>query len=282
MAVAAEAGLDYPIERVDAISGRVPCICKVSPSRPEVHMEDVGRAGRVPAILKELSRKAGTLHLDAPTVTGRTLGENIADAEIRDRDVIHPVEEAFTDEGGLAVLRGNLAPDSAIIKSAGVAPECFVFEGTAVVFDSQDECLAALARREVKAGDVVVIRYEGPCGGPGMPEMLAPTSMITGQGLGKQVALVTDGRFSGGTAGMCVGHVSPEAADGGPIALVQNGDRIRMDIPGRSITLLVDDAELARRRAAWHKPAPKISGGWLGRYARMVTSADKGAVLRPR
>jgi dihydroxy-acid dehydratase len=189
------------------------------------------------------------------------------------------VERPFTPDGGLAVLFGNLAPEGSIIKAAGVDPECFVFEGEAVVFDSQDECLAAVEKCAVKAGQVVVIRYEGPKGGPGMPEMLSPTSMIKGQGLGTKVALITDGRFSGGTAGTCLGHISPEAAEGGPLALVENGDRIRIDIPGRTITLQVPEAELARRRAGWSKPAPKISKGWLGRYCRLVTSASKGAVL---
>jgi dihydroxy-acid dehydratase len=280
IALAIEAGVDYPLARINELSARTPCICKVSPSRPEVHVEDVHRAGGISAILNQLSRKQGTLHLDVPTVTGKTLGENIAQASVRDPDVIRSVDAPFTADGGLAILYGNLAPNGAIIKSAGVSEDCFVFEGRAVVFESQDQCLQALASRSVKPGDVVVIRYEGPRGGPGMPEMLSPTSMIKGQGLGKQVALITDGRFSGGTAGMCVGHISPEAAAGGPIALVHNGDRIRIDIPARTISLIVDDAELDRRRAAWTSPAPKINTGWLGRYCRMVTSADQGAVLK--
>ncbi|MCC6728266.1 MAG: dihydroxy-acid dehydratase [Chthonomonadales bacterium] len=279
-AVAHEAGLEYPLSRLNEISARVPCICKVSPSRPDVHVQDVHRVGGVSAILKEIARKPGVLNTETPTATGRTLGENIASAPAPDGDVIHRWEEAFTPDGGLAVLFGNVAPDGAVVKSAGVAPECFQFEGEAVVFESQDECLEALKRRAVKPGQVVVIRYEGPRGGPGMPEMLSPTSMIKGQGLGKSVALITDGRFSGGTAGTCIGHVSPEAAEGGPIALVRDGDRIRIDIPGRSLALLVDDEEMARRRAAWVKPAPKIRSGWLGRYASMVTSASTGAVLR--
>ena len=280
VAVAIEAGLDFSLERINELSARVPCICKVSPSRPDVHMEDVHRAGGISAILAELARKPGILHLDALTVTGASLGENIAHASVLDRDVIRSVEEPFTPDGGLAVLWGNLAPQGSIVKSAGVAPECFTFEGPAVVFNSQDECLAALSNRQVKPGDVVVIRYEGPRGGPGMPEMLSPTSMIKGQGLGKSVALITDGRFSGGTAGLCVGHVSPEAADGGPIGLVEPGDRIRINIPQRSIELLVPEAELARRRERWTKPPLKITTGWLGRYSRMVTSAGSGAVLR--
>ncbi|MDD2709364.1 MAG: dihydroxy-acid dehydratase [Verrucomicrobiae bacterium] len=278
-AIAQEAGVNYPLNRLNEVSARVPCICKVSPSKPDVHIEDVDRAGGVQAILKEISKKPGALHLDTLTVTGKTLGENLARVKIKDPNIIHTLENPFTPDGGLAVLFGNIAPEGAVIKSAGVDPECFVFEGKAMVFDSQDESLASLDKREVKAGDVVVIRYEGPKGGPGMPEMLSPTSMIKGQGLGKKVALITDGRFSGGTAGTCLGHISPEAAEGGPIALVKNGDVIRIDIPQRSITLKVDDAELARRRAAWIKPPAKINKGWLGRYCRLVTSASKGAVL---
>ncbi len=279
LAIANEAGVDYPLERINELSARTPCICKVSPSRPEVHIEDVERAGGIGAILAEIARKPGLLHLNTPTVTGKTLGENVAGCAIADANVIHSIEQPFTPDGGLAILFGNLAPNGAAIKSAGVAPECFLFEGNAVVYDSQDECIAALERREVKPGDVLVLRYEGPKGGPGMPEMLTPTSMIKGQGLGKQVALITDGRFSGGTAGTCVGHISPEAAEGGPIALVRGGDRIRIDIAARSLTLLVSDEELAKRRAEWRKPAPKIDAGWLGRYCRLVTSANRGAVL---
>ncbi len=278
-AIAHEADVDYPLARVNEMSARIPCICKVSPSKTDVHMEDVDRAGGIGAIMHEISRKPGSLHLDTPTVTGHTLGENIADAEILDEYIIHRIETPFTEDGGLAVLFGNLAPDGAVIKSAGVDPECFVFEGEAIVFDSQDECTDALEARLVKPGHVVVIRYEGPKGGPGMPEMLSPTSMIKGQGLGTKVALVTDGRFSGGTAGTCLGHISPEAAEGGPIALVENGDRVRIDIPARTVTLQVSDDELTRRRAAWTAPRPKISKGWLGRYCRLVTSASKGAVL---
>jgi dihydroxy-acid dehydratase len=279
IAIAEEAGVSYPLMRLNELSAKTPCICKVSPSKNDVHIEDVDRAGGVSAILREVSRRDGLLAGNAPTVTGRTLAENIADAKIQDPSVIHPLERAFTQDGGLAVLFGNLAPDGAVIKSAGVDPECFVFEGTARCFDSQDACIEALSRREIKAGDVVVIRYEGPKGGPGMPEMLSPTSMIKGQGLGKAVALITDGRFSGGTAGTCVGHISPEASQSGPIALLADGDRIRIDIPARRIELLVDDSEFARRRASFRLPPAKIQHGWLGRYARMVTSANRGAVL---
>ena len=278
-AIAHEAGIEYPLSRVNEISAKAPCICKVSPSKPDVHMEDVDRAGGISAILKEVSRIPGLLHLDALTVTGKTLGENIANADIMDSNVIRTVEDPYTVDGGLAVLFGNIAPEGSVIKSAGVDPECFTFEGEAIVFDSQDDCLAALEQRKVRAGHVVVIRYEGPRGGPGMPEMLSPTSMIKGQGLGKKVALITDGRFSGGTAGTCLGHISPEAASGGPIALVKDGDTILIDIPNRTLTLKVSAEELAARRANWIKPAYKINTGWLARYSRMVTSAHRGAVL---
>jgi dihydroxy-acid dehydratase len=279
LALAREAEVDYPLERINRLSDMVPNICKVSPSRPDVHIEDVDRAGGISAILKELSRKPGVLNLDCLTVTGKTLGENIADAEVRDRDVIRPVDEPFSPTGGLDILFGNLAPEGAVIKSAGVDPECRVFEGEAIVFESQDECLEGINNGAVKPGHVVVIRYEGPRGGPGMPEMLAPTSAIQGMGLGKEVALITDGRFSGGTRGICLGHISPEAAEGGPIALVQNGDRIRVDIPNRRLDLLISDAEMEERRRNWKQPAYKITTGWLGRYTRMVTSASTGAIL---
>ena len=279
LAIAHEAGLDFPLERLNAISAATPCICKVSPSAPDVHIQDVDRAGGISAILNQLARKPGLLHLDAMTVTGGTLGQTIEGASIQDPAIIRTLEAPFTADGGLAVLYGNIAPQGSIVKSAGVDPSCYVFEGPAVVFESQDEVLAALAKREVVPGQVVVIRYEGPKGGPGMPEMLSPTSMIKGQGLGKSVALITDGRFSGGTAGLCIGHVSPEAMEAGPIALVRNGDRIRIDIPARSLELCVAPEELARRQADWVKPAPKIRNGWLGRYASMVTSASRGAIL---
>jgi dihydroxy-acid dehydratase len=279
IAIAEEAGVSYPLSRLNELSAKTPCICKVSPSKNDVHIEDVDRAGGISAILREVSRKAGLIAGNVPTVTGCTLADNIVDAQIVDASIIHPLDKAFTEDGGLAVLFGNLAPDGAVIKSAGVDPECFVFEGAARCFDSQDACIEALSRREIKAGEVVVIRYEGPKGGPGMPEMLSPTSMIKGQGLGKYVALITDGRFSGGTAGTCVGHISPEATECGPIALVADGDRIRIDIPARRIELLVNDAELAQRKSSWRPPAAKIRRGWLGRYCRMVTSASRGAVL---
>ena len=279
LALAHEAGIDYPLERLDELARRVPHLCKVSPAS-HWHIEDVHRAGGVPAILKELARVPGVLHLERPTVAGRSLGEIIASAEVRDAEVIRPVERAYSPTGGLAVLFGNLAPDGAIIKTGAVEPGIEWHEGPAIVFDSEQEAIDGIKAGRVKAGHVVVIRYEGPRGGPGMPEMLAPTSAIVGMGLGTRVALVTDGRFSGGTRGLCVGHVSPEAAEGGPLALVQDGDPIRIDLRSRRIDVLIDDAELARRRERWQPPAPRFQRGWLARYARMVTSASTGAVLR--
>jgi len=279
LAIAHEAGLDFPLARLNEISAATPCLCKVAPSLASVHIEDVDRAGGISAILKELSRKPGLLYLDALTVTGASLGQLLEGVVTTDPVIIRTLEAPFSVDGGLAVLFGNLAPHGSIVKSAGVDPSCLVFEGPAVIFESQDECLAALALRQVQPGQVVLIRYEGPKGGPGMPEMLSPTSMIKGQGLGKLVALITDGRFSGGTAGLCIGHVSPEAMEGGPIGLVRNGDRIRIDIPARTMDMVVPEAELERRRAEWTKPRPKITKGWLGRYAHLVTSADRGAIL---
>ncbi|MBE3590710.1 MAG: dihydroxy-acid dehydratase [Firmicutes bacterium] len=279
MALAQEAEIDYPLSRIDAISRRVPHICKVSPAS-HWHIEDVERAGGVSAILHELARVPGLLDLDAVTVTGRTLGENIRGARIRDEEVIRPLERAYRPDGGLAVLYGNLAPQGAVLKTAGVEAGIERHVGPAVVFDSQEEAEAGIREGRVKAGDVVVIRYEGPRGGPGMPEMLAPTSALVGMGLGREVALITDGRFSGGTRGICLGHISPEAAEGGPLALVEPGDVIEIDIPGRRLTLHVSEAELARRRARWRPPEPRVKRGYLARYARMVTSAATGAVVR--
>lgn len=280
LAIANEAGVEYPIERLNALSAKVPYICKVSPATPDVHIQDVHDAGGIMAILRELAQKPGTLNPDAMTVTGQTLGQLWSKAENKNRDVIRSVHNPFTATGGLAALFGNIAPDGAILKTGAVDPSVTVFRGKAICFDSQDEALQGIFGDKVKAGHVVVIRYEGPKGGPGMPEMLAPTSAIVGMGLGKEVALITDGRFSGGTRGICLGHISPEAAEGGPIGLIQDGDEIEIDIPGRGIRVLVSDEELATRRASWVKPPMKIRSGWLGRYARMVTSANTGAILK--
>jgi dihydroxy-acid dehydratase len=279
LAVAREAGVPFDLRHLNEVAERVPHVCKVAPSGTH-RMEDVDRAGGVPAILKTISQKPGVLNLDCITVTGKTLGENIAAAQVTDPEVIRPLDRAYSEKGGLAILFGNLAPKGSVIKAAGVAPSMMRFTGPAVIFESQEEAFEGILEGQVKAGDVVVIRYEGPCGGPGMQEMLAPTSAIAGRGLAESVALITDGRFSGATKGGSVGHVSPEAAAGGPIALVRPGDLIEIDIPARRISLLVSDEELAQRLAAWKRPRPKIDYGYLARYAAAVTSADTGAVLR--
>ena len=279
LAIAREAGIDYDLHRINELSRRCPNICKVSPSS-RFHIEDVHRAGGISAILREVSKVPGLLHLDAETVTGRTLGENIADAEIRDPQVIRPLENAYSPTGGLRILFGSLAPEGAVVKTAGVSPKMMRHKGPAVIFESQEEACEGILGGRVKPGDVVVIRYEGPKGGPGMQEMLAPTSYIMGQGLGESVALVTDGRFSGGTRGACIGHVSPEAAEGGPIAFVRDGDLIELDLEAGTLELCVDPAELARRAEGWTPPPPRFASGWLGRYTRMATSASTGAVLR--
>ncbi|MDR3710849.1 MAG: dihydroxy-acid dehydratase [Capsulimonadaceae bacterium] len=286
LAVAYEAGVDYDLARINSLSDRVPNICKVAPSKADpatglqYHMEDIAHAGGISAILKEISRIPGLLNVNRPTVTGKTLGENVADAKILDDKVIHSVENAYSKTGGLAILFGNLAPEGAVIKAAGVAPSMLTFQGEAICFDSQEEAVTAIDGGKVKAGHVVVIRYEGPKGGPGMQEMLGPTSRIAGRGLGEKVALITDGRFSGATRGGSIGHVSPEAAVGGPIGLVKDGDRIVIDIPKRRIDVKLTDAEFAERRKSWTPPAPRLNYGWLGRYQKIVTSGSQGAVLK--
>jgi dihydroxy-acid dehydratase len=278
LALAREAGVDYPISRLNEVAERDPNICKVAPSS-HYHMEDVDRAGGISAILNELLKQPGILHGDALTVTGRTLAENVAGVESMDEGCIRPLGNPYSARGGLTVLFGNLAPEGAVVKTAGVLPEMMRHRGPAVVFDSHDEANAGILGGKVKPGDVVVIRYEGPKGGPGMQEMLAPTSNIAGMGLGTSVALITDGRFSGATRGASIGHISPEAASGGPIALVQDGDIVDIDIPGRSLCVEVTDDELARRKASWRVPQRQLSG-WLKRYAAMVTSGSEGAVLQ--
>lgn len=277
LAIASEAGIEYPMSRIDEVSRRVPHLCKVSPAS-NWHMEDVDRAGGISAILKELSKKEGALHLERITVTGKTLGENIRDAEILDSNVIHSIGNPHSKEGGLRVLTGNLAPDGAIIKSG--ATEIKRHEGPCVIFDSQEEALEGIMQGKIKKGDVVVIRYEGPRGGPGMPEMLAPTSAIAGMGLGSSVALITDGRFSGASRGISVGHISPEAAAGGPIALLRDGDVVVIDVEERMIEVRLSGEELAKRQAEWTAPEPKVKTGWLGRYSKLVSSANTGAVLK--
>ncbi len=277
LALANEAGLDYPLERINAVSERVPHLCKVSPAG-KWHMEDVQRAGGVPAILHMLDQ-AGLLNAERPTVTGKTLRENIASAQVNDREVIRSFEMAHSQTGGLAILFGNLAPNGAAVKVGGVAPGMRRFSGPAVIFESQEEAMAGIMNGQVKAGDVVVVRYEGPRGGPGMQEMLSPTSAIMGMGLGEQVALITDGRFSGGTRGACIGHVSPEAAAGGPIAALWPGDVIEIDLERRSLDVRLTAEEIARRLEGLPPFQPRTRSKWLRRYAHFVTSADRGAVL---
>jgi dihydroxy-acid dehydratase len=353
LAIAHEAGVPFSLDRIDALSRKTPNICKVSPSS-HYHIEDVARAGGIYTILGEVARGCpGLLDLTCPTVTGRTLGENIEEYDVRSAtaastarlltqvrpggerssqawtvpsvatearsqaaglalleaegetgeeepagsgdggfdgssdgdgfdpfDVIRTVDNAYSKTGGLSMLSGNLAPQGAVVKTAGVSPKMLKHSGPAVIFDSEVDAYNGIVFGKVKAGDVVVVRYEGPKGGPGMQEMLAPTTAIKGVGLDEQCALITDGRFSGGTAGASIGHVSPEAAVGGPIGLVQDGDIIDIDIPGGVLSVRLSDEELERRRAAFTPPAPNITTGWLARYARMATSADTGAILK--
>jgi len=275
-AIAHEAGIDLPLSLFNEVSERTPHLAHLSPSGPH-HLEDLDRAGGVQAVMAELL--AAGLVSGAPlTSTGHTVAENLVRVKVLDDTVIRPVDHPYHREGGIAILTGNLAPDGAVVKQSGVSPEMLINEGTARVFDSEEAATEAILAGNIAAGDIVVIRYEGPRGGPGMREMLTPTSAIAGMGLDKDVALLTDGRFSGGTRGAAIGHISPEAADGGPIALVRDGDRIKIDIPAKTLTLLVDEAELAQRKAAWQAPEPKIKHGYLARYSRVVSSGSKGAV----
>ena len=279
LAIAHDAGVPYDLDRINELSKKTPNICKVSPSSP-YHMEDVDNAGGISAILKEIGKIPGLLNAGTKTVTGKTLGKNIAKAQIKDLDCIRPLDKPYNVEGGLFVLRGNIAPDGAVIKTAGVDPKMLKHEGPAVIFESQEEACDGILAGKVQPGNVVVIRYEGPKGGPGMQEMLAPTSYIMGRGLGDKVALITDGRFSGGTRGACIGHVSPEAAEGGTIGLLKNGDIITIDILARKLEVKVPADELARRKQSWQPPAPRFKTGWLARYTKMATSASTGAVLK--
>ncbi|MFO6498793.1 MULTISPECIES: dihydroxy-acid dehydratase [Bacillus] len=279
LAIANEAGVDYSLERINEVAARVPHLSKLAPAS-DVFIEDLHTAGGVTAVLNELSKKEGALHLDTMTVTGKTLGENIAGCEVQDYDIIHPIDKPFSEQGGLAVLFGNLAPDGAIIKTGGVQDGITRHEGPAVVFDSQEEALDGIINRKVKAGDVVIIRYEGPKGGPGMPEMLAPTSQIVGMGLGPKVALITDGRFSGASRGLSIGHVSPEAAEGGPLAFVENGDHIVVDIEKRILNIEISDEEWEKRKANWPGFEPKVKTGYLARYSKLVTSANTGGIMK--
>jgi len=273
-AIAHAAGFELPLTLFDTISAKTPYITKLSPGGTH-HLQDLNEAGGLSAVMKELN-KAGILHTDALTVDG-PLGDRLDKAQTTRPDVIRSIENPYRKTGGIAVLSGNLAPDTAIVKESAVESDMLVFEGPANVFNSEDEVLEALLNKQIHDGEVVVIRYEGPKGGPGMKEMLNPTAIITGMGL--KVALLTDGRFSGATRGACIGHISPEAMEGGPISLVENGDLISINIPNRSLQLLVSDEDLEKRRQAWVKPEPRVKSGYLARYAKLVTSANKGAVL---
>ncbi len=276
-AIAHEAGVEISLDMSNEISARTPNLCHLAPAG-DTFMEDLDRAGGVYAVMKELA-DAGLLDTSVMTCTGKTMGENIAEARNLDESIIRPVSNPYSKTGGIAVLKGNLAPNGCVVKQSAVAPEMMVHTGPARVFDSEEDAIRAIYGKEIRPGDVVVIRYEGPKGGPGMREMLNPTSAICGMGLGESVALITDGRFSGATRGASIGHVSPEAAAGGNIALVREGDIISIDIPKCAIRLEVSDEELAARRKAWVCPEPKIKTGYLARYAKLVSSADRGAIL---
>jgi dihydroxy-acid dehydratase len=278
LALANEAGVEYPLERINAVADKVPHICKVSPAG-KWHMEDVHRAGGIPAIMNEIQWGTGMLHFDRLTVTGKTLGESIQGHDIKDDEVIRRYDNAHSKRGGLAILFGNLAPNGAVVKVGGVGQAMMKFEGPAVIFESQEESMAGILGGKVKAGDCVIVRYEGPKGGPGMQEMLSPTSAIMGMGLGDKVALITDGRFSGGTRGACIGHVSPEAAAHGPIAALQPGDVIEIDLMARTLNVRLSNEEIEDRLQALPTFQSKTTSKWLKRYSYFVTSADTGAVL---
>ncbi|MGI6606796.1 MAG: dihydroxy-acid dehydratase [Peptococcia bacterium] len=281
LAIAYEAGVELSLETFDEISSKVPNITKLSPAGQH-YLVDLYQAGGISAVLRQLDQ-AKLLAGGQITVTGKTLTENIANAEVLDDSVIHPLDKPYLKEGGIAILRGNIAPDGAVVKQSAVVPEMLVHEGPARVFESEEEAFDAIMGGKIKKGDVIVIRYEGPKGGPGMREMLSPTAALGGMGLDKDVALITDGRFSGGTRGAAIGHISPEAAEKGPIAIIHEGDIIQIDMPGRTLNVKLSDEEIQKRLAAWQKPAPKVGGSsYLARYASLVTSASTGAVVKPR
>ena len=277
-AIAHEAGVELNVDIANEISAKTPNLCHLAPAGP-TYIEDLNEAGGIYAVMNEISKK-GLLNLDCMTVTGRTVGENIKGCVNKNPDVIRPVEDPYSETGGIAILRGNLAPDSAVVKRSAVAPEMLKHEGPARVFDCEEDAIDAIKGGKIKAGDVVVIRYEGPKGGPGIREMLNPTSAIAGMGLGSSVALITDGRFSGASRGASIGHTSPEAAVGGPIALVEEGDIISIDIDNHQMNVLVSEEEMAARKAKWQPRTPQVTTGYLARYASLVTSADRGAVLQ--
>lgn len=275
LAIAHEAGIELSIDAFDRISRETPHICNMLPGGPH-YMEDLDAAGGIPGVLSRFKKALKS----SPTVSGKSIVELAKAGRVRNDDVIRPLDKAYHKEGGIAVLSGNLAPDGSVVKQTAVSDKMMKFEGTAIVFDSEETAMAAILGGKVKAGHVVVIRYEGPKGGPGMREMLSPTSAISGMGLGDSVVLLTDGRFSGGTRGPCIGHISPEAAEGGPIAAVRNGDRIVLDIPNRSLSLKLSKTEIKKRLAKWKPREPKIKSGWLARYAKVVTSANTGAIVK--
>jgi dihydroxy-acid dehydratase len=279
-AIAREAGINLELKLFDELSKKTPNLCHLSPAG-SCHIQDLFEAGGVQAVLKELD-KVGLVNKDVLTVTGATLAENIAEVTVQNREVIRSVDDPYHQEGGIAILYGNLAPDGAVVKQSGVAPEMLKRTGIARTFDSEEEAVESILGRKIGAGDIVVIRYEGPRGGPGMREMLTPTSAIVGMDLDKEVALLTDGRFSGGTRGAAIGHISPEAAEGGPIALVKDGDTIEIDIPQKKLALKIDESEIKRRKKDWEPPEPNIKAGYLHRYSQMVTSASTGAILKDK
>ena len=276
-AIAKEAGVELNLDIANEISARTPNLCHLAPAGHN-YMEELNEAGGIYAVMNELSKK-NLLYTDLVTATGKTVGENIEGCINKNPEIIRPIDNPYSVTGGIAVLRGNIAPDSCVVKRSAVVPEMLVHEGPARVFDCEEDAIAAIKGGKIVAGDVVVIRYEGPKGGPGMREMLNPTSAIAGMGLGASVALITDGRFSGASRGASIGHVSPEAAVGGPIAFIEEGDIIKIDIPANTINVDLSDEELAQRKAKWQPREPKVTKGYLARYAKMVTSADKGAVL---
>ena len=276
-AIAHEVGMDFDISFANEISEKTPNLCHLAPAGP-TYMEDLNEAGGVYAVMNELNKK-GLLHTECMTVTGKTVGENIKNCVNLNPEVIRPIDNPYSQTGGLAVLKGNIAPDGGVVKRSAVVEEMMVHEGPARVFDSEDDAIKAIKGGKIVAGDVVVIRYEGPKGGPGMREMLNPTSAIAGMGLGSSVALITDGRFSGASRGASIGHVSPEAAVGGPIALIEEGDIISINIPELKLEVKVSDEEMAARKAKWQPREPKITTGYLARYAAMVTSGNRGAIL---
>lgn len=278
MAIAHEAGIEYDLEDINKVAERVPYLAKIMPAS-DLSMDDINKAGGVEAIINELTKIPGAIHPERTTVSGKTMGELVKDHHITNPEVIRTKDNPYSPVGGLSVLYGNIAPEGSVIKVGAVDPSIKTFIGEAIVFNSQDEAQEAIDDGTVQAGHVVVIRYEGPKGGPGMPEMLAPTSAIMGRGLGTKVALITDGRFSGASRGISIGHISPEAAEGGPIALIENGDIIEIDLPDRTMNVKVSAEQLTERRKELKPFEPKIKTGWLARYSKLVTNASKGGIM---